>query len=33
VSRERVDLVRQGFEAWNSGDRQWVLDHMRPDIE
>jgi ketosteroid isomerase-like protein len=33
VSRERVELVRAGFEAWNSGDRQWVLDHMRSDIE
>lgn len=28
-----MDLVRRGFEAWNSGDRQWVLDHMRPDVE
>jgi ketosteroid isomerase-like protein len=33
VSGERVELVRRGFEAWNSGDRQWVLDHMRPDVE
>jgi ketosteroid isomerase-like protein len=33
VSGERVDLIRRGFEAWNSGDRQWVLDHMRSDIE
>jgi ketosteroid isomerase-like protein len=33
VTGVRVDLVRRGFEAWNSGDRQWVLDHMRPDVE
>jgi ketosteroid isomerase-like protein len=36
VSGDRVDraeLVRQGFAAWNSGDRQWVLDHMREDVE
>ena len=25
--------MRQGFEAWNSGDSQWVLDHMRSDVE
>jgi uncharacterized protein len=30
---ERVDLVKQGFEAWNKGDRSWVLDHMSPDAE
>jgi ketosteroid isomerase-like protein len=33
VSGERVELIRRGFDAWNSGDRQWVLDHMRPDVE
>jgi ketosteroid isomerase-like protein len=27
------DLVRKGFEAWNAGDRSWVLEHMRPDAE
>jgi len=30
---ERVDLVKQGFEAWNAEDPQWVLDHMSPDVE
>jgi len=27
---DRVKLVRQGFETWNSEDAQWVLDHMSP---
>jgi ketosteroid isomerase-like protein len=33
MSAERVDLVKQGFEAWNKGDRSWVLEHMTPDVE
>jgi ketosteroid isomerase-like protein len=33
VSEQRVELVRQGYEAWNSGDRKWVLEHMSPDVE
>jgi uncharacterized protein len=28
-----VQLVEKGYEAWNSGDRRWVLDHMSADIE
>jgi ketosteroid isomerase-like protein len=28
-----VQLVQQGYEAWNSGDRGWVLEHMSPDVE
>jgi ketosteroid isomerase-like protein len=28
-----IELVRAGYEAWNSGDRQWVLDHMDRDVE
>ena len=31
--REYVDLVREGYEAWNRGDRQWVLEHMDPAVE
>ena len=27
------NLVRKGFDAWNAGDRSWVLEHMRPDAE
>ncbi len=33
MSAERVELVKRGYEAWNSGDRSWVLEHMREDIE
>src|SRR5215207_9354441 len=30
---DRVNLVREGFEAWNSEDPQWVLEHMHPEVE
>jgi hypothetical protein len=30
---DRVNLVREGFEAWNSEDPQWVLNHMSPEVE
>ena len=30
---DRVNLVREGFEAWNSEDPQWVLEHMTADVE
>lgn len=33
MSADRVELVRQGYQAWNKGDRSWVLEHMTPDIE
>ena len=33
MSAEREELVRKGYEAWNSGDRSWVLEHMREDVE
>jgi ketosteroid isomerase-like protein len=33
MSSELVQLVEKGYEAWNSGDRGWVLDHMREDVE
>lgn len=33
MSSELVQLVEKGYEAWNSGDRGWVLDHMSEDIE
>ena len=33
MSTDRVNLVRQGFEAWNSEDPQWVLEHMSPEVE
>ena len=28
-----MDLIRRGYEAWNGGDREWVLEHMTPDVE
>jgi ketosteroid isomerase-like protein len=33
MSKELVQLVEKGYEAWNAGDRGWVLDHMSPDVE
>jgi ketosteroid isomerase-like protein len=30
---DRIKLVREGFEAWNSEDPQWVLEHMSPEVE
>ena len=25
--------MREGYHAWNRGDRSWVLEHMTPDVE
>jgi uncharacterized protein len=33
MAETRTELVRRGYEAWNSGDRSWVLEHMSEDIE
>jgi ketosteroid isomerase-like protein len=33
MSEELVKLVERGYEAWNSGDRRWVLEHMAEDVE
>jgi ketosteroid isomerase-like protein len=33
MSQENVELVRQGYEAWNRGDLEWELDHIAPDHE
>lgn len=33
MSAELVQLVRKGYDAWNSGDRGWVLEHMSKDVE
>jgi ketosteroid isomerase-like protein len=32
MSAELVQLVKQGYDAWNSGDRGWVLEHMTEDV-
>jgi ketosteroid isomerase-like protein len=33
MSQENVELVRQGIEAWNRGDLDWLLDRFTPDSE
>jgi len=33
MSSQNVELVRSGFEAWNRGDLQWMLDHLSSDWE
>jgi ketosteroid isomerase-like protein len=33
VAESYVALLREGYTAWNSGDREWVLEHMSPEIE
>ena len=33
MSESLVELVRRGYESWNRGDRQWVLDHMSRNVE
>ncbi len=33
MSEENVEIVRQGYEAWNRGDLGWLLDHITPDYE
>jgi ketosteroid isomerase-like protein len=30
---DRVELVREGFEAWNAEDPQWILQNMSPEVE
>jgi ketosteroid isomerase-like protein len=32
MSAELVQLVQKGYDAWNKGDRGWVLEHMSPDV-
>jgi ketosteroid isomerase-like protein len=33
MSQHLIDLIRRGYESWNQGDRQWVLDHMSEEVE
>jgi ketosteroid isomerase-like protein len=28
----RAELIRNGYEAWNAGDRSFVLGHLAPDV-
>jgi len=32
-AEERIELVRRGFEAWEAGDVQTVLDFFDPEVE
>jgi ketosteroid isomerase-like protein len=33
MAENRVDLIKRGYRSWNSGERDWVLDHMSEDVE
>jgi ketosteroid isomerase-like protein len=33
VSQERVEIVRQGIEAWNRHDFEMGVRHLAPDVE
>ena len=33
VSQQQVELIRRGYEAWNAGGRDFVLEHFSPDVE
>jgi ketosteroid isomerase-like protein len=33
VSRENVELVKRGYEAWNAGDTDGILEALSPDVE
>jgi ketosteroid isomerase-like protein len=33
MSEENLAAARQGYEAWNRGDRNWFLKHMTQDAE
>lgn len=32
MSRENVETVRQGYEAFNRGDLDWMVAHLDPEI-
>ncbi|MBA3300738.1 MAG: nuclear transport factor 2 family protein [Thermoleophilaceae bacterium] len=33
MAGDLAQLVKDGYDAWNRGDRDWVLAHMSPDFE
>jgi ketosteroid isomerase-like protein len=33
VSAKHIELITRGYEAWNRGDRSFVLEHFSPGIE
>ena len=32
VSERYAKLIREGYDAWNAGDRSCVLEHLSPDV-
>ena len=33
MSEENLELARHGYEAWNRGDADWLLEHMTENVE
>ena len=33
MAGDNVELVRRGYDAWNRGDREWILEHMAPGFQ
>ena len=33
MSEQNIELAREGYEAWNRGDVDWLLEHMTEDVE
>lgn len=33
MSERNLATARQGYEAWNKGDVDWLLEHMTEDVE
>lgn len=33
MSEANLATARQGYEAWNRGDSDWLLEHMTEDVE
>ena len=33
MSEENLELARQGYDAWNRGDADWLMEHMTEDVE
>ena len=33
MSQENIELLRAGYDAWNRGDLQSVLDGLHPEVE
>ena len=33
MSQSHIELIRSGYDAWNAGDRRWVLEHLSSEIE